>query len=90
LRKEIVFSKHELGVKELKWDRFKKNSEGFKNIFSVDFKVFLTISKPQHFKSRKYNILDAIEGVAVSTGSEALTKRIKDKIVNSAKNELFF
>lgn len=90
LRKEVIFSKHEMGVKELKWERFKKNYTGFKNIFDVNFDVFLTISKPKHFQSRKYNILDAIEGVKISTGSEAVTKRIKDKIISSAKNELFF
>ncbi len=90
LRKEVIFSKHETGVKELKWEKFGKNIDKFKNIFSVDFSVFITITKPQHFQSRQYNIINAISAVPISTGGQLLTDKIKAKIVNSAKNELFF
>jgi hypothetical protein len=90
LRKEVIFSKHETGVKELKWEKFKGNVEKFKNIFSVDFSVFITITKPKHFQSRTYNIINAISAVPISTGGQILTDKIKTKIINSAKNELFF
>lgn len=90
LRKETIFAKHETGVKELKWENFRKNYKKFKNIFSVDFDIFITISKPDHFQSREYNIIKAIENVSISTGGQALTEKIKKKIVSSAKNELFF
>lgn len=90
LRKEVIFSKHETGVKELKWQRFKSNYQKFKNIFNVDFTVFITISKPSHFQARNYSIVNAISSVPVSTGGQALTEKIKTKIINSAKNELFF
>jgi len=90
LRKEVIFSKHETNVKELKWERFENNYDKFKNIFSVNFDIFITISKPKHFQSIKYNILDAIESVPISTGGQVLTEKIKKKIINSTKNELFF
>ncbi len=90
LRKEVIFSKHETGVKELKWGKFRKNVEKFKNIFGVEFSVYITITKPQHFQARSYNIINAISAVPVSTGGQALTDKIKTKIINSAKNELFF
>lgn len=90
LRKEIIFSKYETGVQELKWERFKKNCDKFKNIFNVDFNIFITISKPSHFQARDYRIINAIENVSVSTGGQELTGKIKKKIISSAKNELFF
>jgi len=90
LRKEIIFSKHEAGVKELKWIKFKKNYGKFKNIFSVGFDIFITISKPDHFQSRNYDIITTIEDVPISTGGQDLTNKIKKKIVSSVKNELFF
>lgn len=89
LRKEIIFSKHETNVKELKWKNFKANLEKFKNILSVNFSIFITITKPQHFQNRRYKIIDAILEVPVSTGGQLLTDAIKAKIVSSAKNELF-
>lgn len=90
LRKEIIFFKHETRVKELKWENFKKNYEIFKGIFGVDFNIFITISKPEHFQSREYNIITTIENVPISTGGQELTNKIKTKIINSVKNELFF
>jgi len=89
LRKEIIFSKHETGVKELKWRKFKNNHVRFKNIFSVDFDIFITISKPDHFQSKEYNIITAIENLPISTGGQKLTDKIKTKIINSVKNQLF-
>ena len=90
LRKEIIFSKYETSVQELKWERFKKNYVKFKNIFSVNFNIFITISKPNHFQLRDYNIITAIDNVPISTGGQELTDKIKKKIISSAKNELFF
>jgi len=90
LRKEVIFAKHETNVKELKWERFKKNFDKFKNIFSVDFNIFITVSKPAHFQRRNYSIIRAIQDVPISTGGQELTDKIKTKIINSAKNELFF
>jgi len=90
LRKEIIFSKYETNVQELKWERFKKNYDKFKNIFSVNFNIFITISKPNHFQLRNYKIITAIDNVPISTGGQELSGKIKKKIVSSAKNELFF
>ena len=90
LRKEIVFSKYETSVQELKWERFKKNYDKFKNIFSVNFNIFITISKPNHFQLRNYKIITAIDNVPISTGGQELSGKIKKKIISSAKNELFF
>jgi hypothetical protein len=90
LRKEIIFSKHETGVKELKWRKFKNNYVRFKNIFSVGFDIFITISKPDHFQSREYDIVTGIENLPNSTGGRELTYKIKTKITNSVKNQLFF
>jgi len=89
LRKEIIFSKHETEVKELKWRKFKNNYVRFKNIFSVDFDIFITISKPEHFQSKEYNIITTIENLPISTGGQELTDKIKTKIINSVKNQLF-
>ena len=90
LRKEIIFSKHETEVKELKWRKFKNNYARFKNIFSVDCDIFITISKPEHFQSKEYNIITTIENLPISTGGQELSDKIKTKIISSAKNELFF
>lgn len=90
IRKETIFAKHETGVKELNWARFQNNEELFKSIFEPEFSVFITITKLSHFKSKSYSIISAIESVPVSTGGESLTLKIKQKISDSAKNELFF
>lgn len=89
LRKEVIFSKHEVGVKELKWQNFKKNYQKFKSIFSCDFDIFITISKPDHLNAKNYRIISIINGVPTSTGGEKLTDKIKKKIINSTKNQLF-
>jgi len=95
LRKEIIFSKYEIGVKELKWERYIKNCENFKKIFSVDFNVFITISIPQHFQDRsdnKYNIIKALKNLKNDqfTGEDKFIEVIRNKIINSAKHTLFF
>lgn len=66
LRKEIIFLKHETRVKELKWQRYIKNSEKFKNIFSIDFNVFITISIPKHFQDKAdntYKVIKTLKGL---------------------------
>lgn len=96
LRKEIIFAKYETGVKELKWERFLKNPEKFKSIFSTNFEIFVTISIPKHFQNKSesdgYNIIKTLKGIKdiQLTGGEELKKTIKEKIINSAGHTLFF
>jgi hypothetical protein len=96
LRKEIIFAKYETRVKELKWEKFSKNSEKFKNIFSINFEIFVTISIPKHFQDRldcdSYNIIKTLKRIKdiQLTGGEMLKRIIKDKIINSANHTLFF
>jgi len=96
LRKEIIFSKHETSTKELKWKNFLKNLNKFKNIFLIDFEIFITISIPEHFQDRleknRYNIIRTLEGIKnnQSTGGEKFKEIVKEKILNSAKHTLFF
>jgi len=100
LRKEIIFIKHETGIKELKWKSFKNNLEKIDNsircIFLINFDVFITISIPNHFQDRlikdKYNILRTLKEIKTeqSTGGEKFTEDIKNKIIGSAQHTLFF
>jgi len=95
LRKEIIFLKHEIGVKELKWGRYIKNPNNFKSIFSIDFKVFITISIPRHFQERsenKYNIIKTLKSLRNDqfTGEDKLIEIFRNKIIGSAKHTLFF
>lgn len=92
LEKEVIYSKHKAGVKELKYDKFCSNQDKFKNIFSVDYSIFITISAPEHFANRQYTILRTLQGIEVSqsTGGEHLTEAIKRRLINSARNTLFF
>lgn len=100
IRKDIVFIKHGMGSKELKWKSFKKNIENIKSIieslFVVEFSVFISISKPDHFKERlendRYNILTTLKDIETeqSTGGESFTETIKDKIISAAQHTLFF
>ena len=94
LRKEIIFLKHETGVKELKWGRYIKKPNNFKSIFSIDFKVFITISIPRHFQDRsenKYNIIKTLMSLRNDqfTGEDKFIEIIRNKIVGSAKHTLF-
>lgn len=99
LRKKIIFIKRETGIKELKWKSFKNNLEKIDKfinpIFLIDFDVFITISIPNHFKTRlikeEYNILRTLKEIKTeqSTGGEKLTENIKSKIISSAQHTLF-
>jgi len=91
LRKEIIFAKHETGVKELKWSKFKKNKVKFASIFMPKFKVFITVSVPKHIQIKNYTILQTIKNIpsSASTGATAVSTKIKKKILQSVKNTLF-
>jgi len=91
LRKEVIFAKHETGVKELKRDKFKTNYETFKSIFSFDFTVFITISQPSHFEKQKYNIINEINKVDLPPiKKQGLIEKIRERITYAVKQELFF
>lgn len=94
LRKEVIFSKHETGVKELKWQRYIKNSEKFKNIFSIDSNVFITISIPKHFQDKAdntYKVIKTLKGLEDGqfSGKGKVIDIIRSKIISSAKHTLF-
>lgn len=99
IRKDIVFIKHETGTKELKWKSIKNIDARIKNIieslFGTKIKIFITISKPAHFKKRlennRYKILTTLKEIEPerSTGGERFTATIKDKIISSAQHTLF-
>ncbi len=100
IRKDIIFIKHETGTKELKWKSIKNNEERIRDtiesLFKTEFSIFITISKPDHFKKRlennRYNILTTLKEIEPeqSTGGESFTATIKDKIINAAQHTLFF
>lgn len=92
LKKEVVFAKHNTRVNELKYDKFSRNLREFESIFSVPFDIFITISVPEHFDSKSYTILQTLRDIPVSqsTGGDDLTDAIKEKIISSARNTLFF
>jgi len=72
-----------------------RNSENFRNIFSTEFNIFITVSIPKHFQNRcddnKYNIIKTLKGLKDDqfTGEEGFIEIIRDKIINSAKHTLF-
>lgn len=100
LRKEIVFLKHETGIKELKWNSFKnslkKAGDTIESIRNLDCCIFITLSIPGHFKDRldnnKYVILRTLQGIRPeqSTGGEQVTETIKDKIIGAAQHTIFY
>ena len=95
LRCAVQNSKTNTGVKELKWDNFRKNPRDFGNIFSaVNFDVFITISKPNYFlsSSDSYHIVQSINNTSLPLPGTFpnLESKIREKIINSVKNELFF
>jgi len=90
LRKEVLFAKTEKNLKELKWKKFKNDYENFKHIFDVDFKAFITISKPKHFKAENYTIRHEIKEATIHTSDGKLTEKIKERIIYSVEHELFF
>lgn len=92
LEKEVLYGKHKTSVKELKYERFNGNQDKFKGIFAVRFVVFITVSLTEHFQSRDYRILRALQDIPPDTMTrrDALTNAIKQKVINSARNSLFF
>jgi hypothetical protein len=100
ISKDIIYLKHKKCLKELKWKSIKKHIEGIKiyieSLFKIEYCLFLTISKPEHFRKRleenRYTILKTLKDIPPekSTGSERFTTTIKEKIINSAEHTLFF
>lgn len=100
ISKDIVYIKHKMDFKELKWKSVKNNAEKIKtnieSLFGIEFSLFITISKPEHFKKRlednRYNILRTLKDIPPerSTGGEHFTAAIKEKIINAAEHTLFF
>jgi hypothetical protein len=100
LRKDIIFLKHETGIKELKWKSFKNNlktrEDTIASIFNIDFNIFVTISIPGHFQNRltnnRYIILRTLQEIKPeqSTGGEQLTEAIKNKIISAAQHTIFY
>lgn len=100
LRKEIIFIKHETGIKELKWKQIKNNLKRIENsivsIYNLDIDVFITISLPQHFQDRlkddRYTILRTLRDITPeqSTGGEQITEIIKNKIISATQHTIFY
>jgi len=98
LEKEIIFTKYKDGLKELKFDNFKRNFENkqyYKDIFNTDFQVFITISKNvrtiDKFQNNKYKALNTLSNLDPNTltGDPNMTSLTKDKFIQSAKMVLF-
>ncbi len=97
LLKEKVSHIKENGTKELKWDNFKRNvehSDSYKNIFTLDFAIFIAISKPDAFLARRFKIIDTLEklqesDIAGGTKLQEIKTALKSKIINSARMVLF-
>jgi len=100
IRKDIIFIKHNMNFKELKWKSIKNNAEKIKSniesLFGIEFSLFITISKPKHFIKRiennRYNILTTLKEIPSEqyTGGEDFRAIIKDKIIKAAQHTLFF
>jgi len=100
LRKDIVFIKHEISAKELKWKSIKSNrnkiEDLIESVFGIGFNVFISISIPRHFQDRlennRYTILRTLHDIKSeqSTGGEQLTEVIKSRIIRAAQHTLFY
>jgi len=100
LRKEFKILKK--GVKELKWKIFKNKYEKLKDIFNFDFKIFITISNPNHLQ--RYiilkdinkvleNVLTVVENslsINKAERKKELAEKIKLKVNNAVKESIFF
>ncbi len=93
LEKETESCLEEIGLqKELKWKIFKKHIEKIGNILKrIQFSIYITLSQPRVFKQRGFSIIKALESIPEwkYTGGTEDTKRLKNKIINSAWNTLF-
>lgn len=92
LLKEVLFLKHVAGISALKWSNFKNSSDEFKDIFNIDFKVFITISIPSHLSKKLYKALQTVARIPAKdfTGDWRLKVALKRKAINSLKHTLFF
>jgi hypothetical protein len=100
VRKDIVFIKHIMNFKEVKWNSIKNNIEkirsNIESLFGIEFILFITISKPDHFKKQvednRYIIIRTLKNLPLEqyTSREALGEIIKEKITDKAKHTLFF
>jgi len=100
LRKDIIFLKHETGIKELKWKSFKNNiknrEDAITSIHNIEYNIFISLSIPTHFQNRlknnRYIILRTLQGIKPeqSTGGEQFTEAIKDKIIGAAQHTIFY
>jgi hypothetical protein len=100
LRKDIIFIKHETGIKELKWKPIKNNikriEDTIASAYNIDFNVFITMSIHRHFQDclndKKYTILRTLQDIRPeqSTGGEQLTEVIKNKIITAAQHTIFY
>ncbi len=102
LRKELIYLKHETGIKEIKWDKVKKQLKNirirdtFKALRNIEYSVFISISIPSHFQERiktnHYRILRTLEdiGPEKSTGGTEFSGTLKRKIISSARHTIFF
>ena len=90
LQNKVLLLKRQTGIIELKWGNLAKNPNIFNDIFSqVEFKVFITVSDPQHFNPKIYTIVSDVNALPPSTGGIDLTEKIKDTMKKSAYNQLF-
>ena len=98
LIKEILFIKYVLNIQELKWNSFTKNyhclnSKGkLKGLMNLDFKVFITITDPNHFMNKNYNIFETLRSINIlSDIPKSIDKqRLKRRLKNTIKTEYFF
>lgn len=96
ISKEIVYIKHKMKFDEVKWIPIKNNIENIRSniesLFGIEFSLFVTISKPEHFKRRNYNIIRTLKNIPTeqSTGGEEFTTIIRNRIIAKTQHILFF
>lgn len=100
ISKDIVYIKYKKDFPEVKWKPIINNIEKIRNniesLFNIEFSLFITISKPDHFKKRlednRYNIIRTLKDISTeqSTGGEDFTEIIKNKIIDKTQHILFF
>ena len=99
ISKEIVYIKYKKDFPEVKWKAIINNIEKIRNntesLFNIEFSLFVTISKPAHFKKRvaanRYIIIRTLKNLSPEqyTKKEDFTATIKEKIINTAQHTLF-